>query len=348
MVMKKSFSVLLMVVLIGLLAACGGSSKSSAGEEKSFKFKLGFTFNPTDYRAQSAIYFTELVAERSGGKITFETFPSEQLVQGRESLQGVSQGIIDMYMTSSSYITGLVPAVVVYDLPQLVGRDIPETMLFVNSLMEETETLIAGEFKKAGVELVGVLSQSGPTEMIFTKPVRTMEDFVGKKIRTVGGTTDRILQNLKASPVFIGSSEVYMGLQTCVVDGSVTTATTILGSKLYEICHYLTQPTISAGLSPYFLIMNEDQWAALSDNQKALLKQATKDTLIRNLDVYPEVLLKEREEALSKFTEVSTLSPEEFKKISDTAIVPLWDELLKDVTPVTKQIADMRRAAEYR
>jgi TRAP-type C4-dicarboxylate transport system substrate-binding protein len=253
-----------------------------------------------------------------------------------------------MYMTASTYIVGLVPAVVAYDLPQLAGRDVMETMLFVNSLLEETETLLAGEFKKAGVELVGVLSQSGPTEMIFSRPVRTMEDFVGKKIRTVGGTTDRILQNLRASPVFIGSSEVYMGLQTGVVDGSVTTATTILGSKLYEICHYLTQPTISAGLSPYFLMMNEDQWAALSDNQKALLKQATKDTLLHNLEVYPEVLLREREEALSKFAEVSTISPEEFKKISDTAIAPLWDELLRDVTPVTRQIADIRRTAEYK
>ncbi len=344
--MKKIFIVLFALSIIVSLGSC--SKENSSGEEKPIKLKLGFTFNPNDYRGMSAIHWSELVTEKSGGMITFEVFPSEQLVQGREALQGVSQGIIDCYMTSSTYVVGLVPATLAYDLPQLKGRDISEMMQFVNNLMDETNDLIGAEFKKAGVEMIGVVSQSGPTEMIFRKPVRTMADFTGQKIRTVGGTTDRILQNLKASPVFIGTSEVFMGLQTGVIDGSVTTSTTILSSKLYEVCPYLTQPSISAGLSPYFLIINEDIWARLSDNQKAIMKEATKETLTYNMSVYPELLSKERDEALSKFTEVSTISPAEFQKIADTAIAPLWDEMLASASPETKKIAEIRRSMENR
>lgn len=345
--MKKFLMVFLAVSLIVMFGSCS-KKESGPKEEKPIKIKLGFTFSPTDYRGMSAIHWAELVTEKSGGKITFETFPSEQLVQGREALQGVSQGIIDAYMTSSTYVVGLVPATLAYDLPQLKGRTIPEMLQFTNDLMEETNDMIGAEFKKAGVEMIGVVSQSGPTEMIFRKPVRTMADFNGQKIRTVGGTTDRILQNLKASPVFIGTSEVFMGLQTGVIDGSVTTSTTILSSKLYEVCPYLTQPSISAGLSPYFIIINEDIWDDLSDNFKNIMKEATKETLEYNLGVYPELLSKERDQALSHFTEVSTISSAEFQKIADTAIMPLWDEMLANASPETKAIAEIRRTMENR
>jgi TRAP-type C4-dicarboxylate transport system substrate-binding protein len=344
--MKKLLANMVVLAMILAFASCRKeNAQTGTGEQvdRSVTLKIGMTFNIDDYRSQDLVYFTELAKERSGGTIEFQLFPNEQLVQGREALQGVSQGIIDGYMTATTYIGGLVPAVVLYDLPRLIGKTMEENLQDGYDFMNQTYDVMLPEFQKAGVMLVGGIAQAGTTEWIFNKPLYKLEDYRGRKIRTVGGTSDIMLRALGASPVFISSGDLYMGLQTGVVDGSQTTANTILASKLYELCPYLTEPTLGGSISPYLLILNQRKWDALSDNQKNILKTAADETFKRTISVYPTIIGDQRKEALAHFKEVYTLPDDEYLRISETALAPVWDEMLKNVDNHILGLVEIRR-----
>jgi TRAP-type C4-dicarboxylate transport system substrate-binding protein len=75
-----------------------------------------------------------------------------------------------------------------------------------------------------------------------------------------------------ATPVSMPAPEIYNAMQTGVIDGAMIDATTLGAFKLKEVTKYITTGMDST-ISSFFLIMNRDSFAALSEpNQKALLK----------------------------------------------------------------------------
>jgi TRAP-type C4-dicarboxylate transport system substrate-binding protein len=288
-----------------------------------------------------------LVTERTEGKIRFEHFPNESLVGGRDALPSLASGMIDMYMVGSTYVSGTIPILTALELPQIGGRGIEDFTPWSNKFLGEIfQEYLQPAFRAAGVELVGPISGGGGTEMVFVRPVRSAADYAGRKIRTVGGVTDKILNALNATPVFISSADVYLGLQTGVVDGSQTTAATIKSNKLYELCPYWVEPTLGGGISTTFLLMSPGKWNMLSESQKAIFTRAVFDTLEYTAEYNPSIVIKEREEVRPFFREVIRLPPEEIAKINAVSIDPIWTEVYANADPKTRELIDLRRIRE--
>lgn len=96
------------------------------------------------------------------------------------------------------------------------------------------------EFSKAGQIYLG--SDSTTTyEFLSTKPIRTLEDMKGLRIRTAGSVFTRLVEALGAEPVQMPASELFEGLSQGVLDATYSSIPDLKNARLYDVVTYVTE-----------------------------------------------------------------------------------------------------------
>ena len=114
------------------LAACGGSStastaastgSSAAASGSAVTLKLGFSTNEEDPRAKGAKQFAEEVAEKTGGAVEVQLYPSGQLGGDADLINSIAldSGTVDIIITDASNFATYRTAVPVRDLRRCMG-----------------------------------------------------------------------------------------------------------------------------------------------------------------------------------------------------------------------------------
>lgn len=101
---------------------------------------------------------------------------------------------------------------------------------------------------------------SAPSNIMSSKPIRTLEDIKGVALRASGGAAE-ILKAWGANQVGMPMSETPEALQKGVVKGLFSSLEVLKDFKFAEICRYATMTEIA--VYPFAVIMNMDKWNAL-------------------------------------------------------------------------------------
>ena len=213
------------------LAALALSGLSAFAADYNLRSVVGPDLNDEDY--DGIIVFKDFVESRSNGAISVEIFAGTQLcANGAECLQGISDGTMDVYISTSGGAAGIFPYVQVFDLPYLLRDDrVAERVLegdFVNVLRQK-----ALEDSGGTIRLMTIGNTGGWRNFANTKKVvRMPSDLEGLKIRTVVADLPQVLvRALGASPTPIPWPELFTSFQTGVVEGSKNGITDIMGMK---------------------------------------------------------------------------------------------------------------------
>lgn len=213
----------------GAAAALALSSAHAA--DYNLRAVVGPDLNDEDY--DGIIVFKDYVESRSNGEITVEIFAGTQLcANGAECLQGISDGTMDVYISTSGGAAGIFPYVQIFDLPYLLRDDrVAEKVLegpFVALLRE-----LALEDSGSTIRLMTIGNTGGWRNFANTKKVvQTPTDLEGMKIRTVvADLPQELVKALGASPTPIPWPELFTSFQTGVVEGSKNGITDIMGMK---------------------------------------------------------------------------------------------------------------------
>jgi TRAP-type C4-dicarboxylate transport system substrate-binding protein len=189
--------------------------------------------NENDEDYDGLIVFKNYVEAASNGAIEVELFIGTQLCStGAECLEGVSEGSIDIYISTSGGAAGIFPYVQVLDLPYLMSDDrVAEGVLqgdFVRTLRD-----MALETSEDTIRLMTVGNTGGWRNFANTvRPVMNPADMKGLKIRTVvADLPQELVRALGASPTPIPWPELFTSFQTGVVEGSKNGITDIMGMK---------------------------------------------------------------------------------------------------------------------
>ena len=128
--------------------------------------------------------------------------------------------------------------------------------------------------KKTGIKVLGYICGGARDIVLRNRPIRTVEDFKGLKIRAdQAPTSTGVLKALGASPTPVPYSGVYQALQTGVVDAAENPPSGLLGQKWYEVTKYLSLTDHQFVL--HLLQVNGAFWRGLpADYQQALQKAA--------------------------------------------------------------------------
>jgi len=258
--MKRIISLLLIFSMMVTLVACGKetSNGDSGGNElpkdgPEFKFSIATSATSSSIIGQTMQYFADLVEERSGGKITVATYPDAQLGSDTELIEGVQMGTITMVIGNTAPQVSFVPELAVFDLPN-VYSDTAQAQAVLNNFKDKMEPYFEGTGLKLGVMFPTVFRY-----MSSNKPVRSIDDFQGIKIRTMENPYHMAYWNeLGASATPLAFSELYVGLQQGLVDAQENPLDIFMSSNFHEQQDYIIHTKHILFIAT--ILMNQEQW----------------------------------------------------------------------------------------
>ncbi len=199
------------------------------------KIRATANSNENDEDYDGLVVFKNYVEQASNGAIEVEMFIGTQLCgNGAECLQGIGDGTIDVYISTSGGVSGIFPFVQVLDLPYLMADDrVAEAVLQNGSDFMKTMQGMVREVSGDTMRLMTIGNTGGWRNFANTKRrVQNPEDMEGLKIRTVvADLPQELVKALGASPTPIPWPELFTSFQTGVVEGSKNGITDIMGMK---------------------------------------------------------------------------------------------------------------------
>ncbi|MBL7208617.1 MAG: TRAP transporter substrate-binding protein DctP [Dehalococcoidia bacterium] len=267
--------------------------------------------------------FQQEVKEMSNGRLEFKLFSGGEIVPTVETLDAVGSGVLDMAFGCGAYYMDKIPvAGVEYGLPfswQAPGLDM-YVVFWERGLMD----LVREAYAEHNTYYLGPV-HTDPYALLATKECQTVADLQNLKIRTTGGVA-QALENSGISTVFLPAEEMYVGLATGTIDGTIYGgASGYRDMKLNEVAKYYYKPPVQAcAVCNQFI--NMDLWNSLSPDLQAILVYATSDfsqwMTFNYMDMEYQAIESMRKEGLK----VVTLPDETMAELTRAAL-PVWDEL---------------------
>jgi len=226
-------------------------------------------------------------------------------------------------MSVFSYTMGKFPLLEVLDLP-LGSRTGYAATRLVNDFYKQFKPKELDEVK------VMYLMAHGPAFIHTRKPVNTLEDLKGMKIRGTG-TTTKIVANLGATPVAMPMPDTYDALNRGVVDGVVCPFEALDGWKLGEVIKSTTQDYGASYNLAFFVVMNKDKWNALPPDVQKIIEQINEEWIEKHGRNWDAIDKPGMDLSLKLGNKIISLSAEENAKWAK-AVQPLFDEYVKEKT----------------
>ena len=183
-----------------------------------------------DFRDQLAHRFGDEVEKRTKGQIKVEIYPANSLVKTMSQFGAIRKGALDMSVLPLAYGGGEVPEVNIGLMPALV-TSYEQGLRWKDAPIGKELTRILDE---KGIKIVSWVWQAGgiaSKEKLIVAP----DDAKGLKLRGGSKEMDMMLKAAGATITSLPSNEIYMGMQTGVLDGAVTSSTSLISYRLYEV-----------------------------------------------------------------------------------------------------------------
>lgn len=265
--MNMKFSGVLLL-LACLLSACG-EQNDDQDAARVIEWKAQSLWQAGTLPHQLFEDFAQRVARRSDGRLKIEPLAVNTVVSSTESLDAVAAGILQAQHSGPAYFSGKDAAFALLSDPQ-GGFETPEQM---RQWMDSGGGLqIARDlYASYNVYFVGGVWY-GMESLVSKKPIRTLADFQGVKIRAPQGIGQDIFQRLGAAPVNLPGSEVYTALERGVVDAS-DWGTLSMNHDLgyHKLAPYPIYPGYHSMPMADFAV-NMSVWQALPDELKAIVE----------------------------------------------------------------------------
>jgi len=285
--MKKLFSMLLcMVLLCAAFAGCSSSSGSStasadttsssaapeaASSGEKIVIKAGHGAPESVAMHQGWVKFKEEVEKASGGNITVEIYPNQQMGGDRELIEATQMGNLTACSPSTTPVAAFCKEFYVLDIPFLFSdRETAYKVLDGDAGQQLLNSLDTVSLKGMGY------MENGFRNFTNSKiEVKKPEDVKGLKIRTMENKIHMSFWSMAgASPTPMAFGELFTALQQKTVDGQENPFELISSNKFYEVQSYVTETQHI--YTPYVVLFNLKFYEGLSPENKQIIDDAMK------------------------------------------------------------------------
>ncbi|PLX90511.1 MAG: C4-dicarboxylate ABC transporter substrate-binding protein [Desulfuromonas sp.] len=278
--------------------------------------------------------FAKWVKEDTGGRIDISIMPADSVVKYTETLDAVGANIIQMESTDPSYFAGKDPAFSL--IGNMVGAWSDPYQLFDMMQNGGGFEIFDKLLNQYNVKLLGVAC-TGVEAFVSKKPIRSVADLKGIKLRAPQGMVNNVFTAVGATPVNLPGSEVYTSLEKGVIDASdYTVFATNQAQGMNDIARYPIYPGFHS-MPTMQLTLNLDEWNSLPIDLQLILQtdiNRFRDYMIREHKMLDE---KAVAEAKAKGIEVVSWPESEVAKFREIAKTqwPKWSN-----SPTAKVWAD--------
>ncbi|MGI6684464.1 MAG: TRAP transporter substrate-binding protein DctP [Bacillota bacterium] len=335
---KKGLLFVIAIVTVVMLTLTGCGSKqgdnseggdANAGGETKIVLKLADHLQPEHpYMKYGSVAFMERVKEESNGRIDFVHFPSEQAGAMKDQLNMVQTKIVDISSAPAAIFADQVPLSNVVNLPGWKADNIQLTKAYYDLATDPDSTICKNDFDKNNVKVL--FTGAFPLYQIQTskKPIKTMEDIKGLRLRSPGGSMDLIVQSLGAAPVSMPPVELYEAMQRGTIDGMYSPQESLLPQKLHEVSKYSTGNLDINGFIMLWVI-NKDVWNTIPADLQELMVRVGKEVSYEFAQQLTTVFNDARTELEASGMTFYDLPDEELEKMNKACAIAQTDWVSK-------------------
>jgi tripartite ATP-independent transporter DctP family solute receptor len=258
--LTREFVVLAASAFVLGLGSC--ADRATGPQELTF----GHVGEPGSLFALSAEEFARRANERLDG-FKVVVYGSSQLGGDELLLQKIKLGTVD-FALPSTVMSSQIDEFGLFEMPYLV-RD--------RAHMREIEKEVvwpelAPLAEQAGYRIIALWENGFRHVTNNIRPIVSPDDLSGIKLRTPRGIWRvKLFQTLGANPTPMALSEVFIGLQTGVIDGQENPLAQIWGSKLYEVQEHLS--LTGHVYTPGYVVVSASRWTVLPADVRRVLEE---------------------------------------------------------------------------
>ncbi|WP_418320846.1 TRAP transporter substrate-binding protein [Piscinibacter sakaiensis] len=263
----KKLSIRLIAAAAAVLPLAAVADPAAAFKERTIRVSHVV---PKDHPFQIGIdRFSELVAQKTGGKMKMRGYPDGQLGAELQSISAAQGGVLEMTLVSTAATASVVKEFGVFDLP------------FLFSDFKEADLVLDGP---VGRKLLDKLPEKNLIGLCYfetgfrhvtnsRRPITKAEDLKGLKIRTIQNPVFiDVFNTLGANATPMPFTEVFTALETKAIDGQETPYSNIHGNKFYEVQKHVSNTGHIYGAA--VVLVGKKFWDQLSGGEQALLQES--------------------------------------------------------------------------
>jgi TRAP-type C4-dicarboxylate transport system substrate-binding protein len=303
------------------------------------KLKSANYLPPTHKMSLLGQKFCEEVNKRSNGRVEITYYPGGTLLSPAKMFTGITQGVADMGLSHIAYTRGRFRATEVFDLP----LGFPS-----GYVASQVANDFYNKFKPTEWNSVHPLyfATSGPLVLhTVSKPVRTLEELKGLKIRATGAISD-VVKALGATPVPLEMPDVYESLRRQVIDGIMVDLSTLKYWKFAEVEKYVAASwQLGTGFNFYF-VMNKGKWNSLPPDIQKIFTEVAFETMNKQAALWNEMDIEGMDLFKTKGGQIFSLSDAEAARWVK-AVEPVIDAYKKDMVAKGYKAAEIDSWISY-
>jgi len=265
--MKRLLSMNVLVMVVFFLTVLLGFNTGESRAAKKIQIKFTTIQMPKQQMGKAALKLGKWVNSELGDRVQMKIYTSAQLYRGKEEIEALMRGEIEMSFVIGSRLETIDPTLQCFKLPYLFTNVDVAYKLLDGPLGKEL-------FKKlppVNLQFLGLVHSGNVLFSNAKRPLKVPEDFKGLKIRSYGRMGKDTAAFLGATAVVTPSSETFSALQTGVIDGVMTPNSVYLKRKYNTIQKYVTDGGL-ANFTNSALLANLKFWNGLPDDIRSKLK----------------------------------------------------------------------------
>jgi TRAP-type C4-dicarboxylate transport system substrate-binding protein len=264
----KSSGAGLGVLLPALLMLSGARAADLPATHLTVMGSLGGT---AQYREIEQPFWSQQLAQDSGGRITADVIPFDQTgLKGVEALQMARLGVISFLTLPLSLVSSEDPEANAPDLPGLN----PSVETMKANLAAYRPVLTDVYRTRYRLEPLALLSY--PAQVLFCRDrFEGLSDLAGRNVRVASGAQAGLMSALGARGIVLPFADMKAGLADGTIDCAITGTLTGNSVGLPEVAHYVHALAINWGVQ--MVVANRATWLALDPDVRAFLTRELAD-----------------------------------------------------------------------
>jgi tripartite ATP-independent transporter DctP family solute receptor len=309
---------------IGAVALVATAPSAFAQDVKERNLKFAFSLAKDHPLGQGAQKFSDLVAQKSGGKIKVALFPGAVLGSDPQNLSAVRGGTLDFASMATGLLAGIDKQFMVFDFPFLFANAQEAHGLADGPVGTKLQASLANH----GVIGLGIWDLGFRNMTNSKRPIARPEDLQGLKIRVIASPIYLdLFDTLGSNPVPMTFGEVYGALESKAIDGQDNPLGVIESAKFAEVQKYLSLTRHVYTGMPF--LMSKKTWDGMSEAERKIITEAANEAKLEERRI---VQAKETESInnLRKTMQVNEVTPAELARLRQK-VQPVVDKFSKEV-----------------
>jgi TRAP-type transport system periplasmic protein len=319
-------------ILLSLLGALACLSQGVAQAQT--KWDMPTPYADTEFQTKNNYQFAEDVKKATNGALDIKVHSANSLIKNPEIKRAVQTGQVQI---GEIFKPNLGPEDPVFELDAIPF--FAASYREARALLEVSRPAISERLLKQGLRVLYMVPW--PSQAFFTKkPINSVAELKGMKMRTYNAQTARLAQLMGAVPTTVQATEIPQAFSSGIIDTMFTSAPTAVTTKAWDYTKFVYDT--QAWVPKNVVFVNERSFQALPEAvRRAVLEQAAIaerrgwEWSQRDNDESPKVLAKNG----MTLTAISPAFSTELKKIGDQML----DDWLKKAGPDGKRIIDAYR-----